>query len=217
MTPQGRRWMRGLWPVLILLASALFLRSRSHAEVLPPHHDLESFPARIGDRTGAPVVIPSGDLAVLGPGHFVERDYQGAGAPPIDLFLAYFPRQTTGDTIHSPKHCLPGAGWTPLESKIIRVPWGAGKVLTANEYVLGLGDSKEVAIYWFQSHGRTLANEYWVKFYLVEDALRMNRTDGAMIRVMTPAESGESVAAAEQRALGFVREILPVLGKYIPN
>ncbi|MGH9449012.1 MAG: exosortase C-terminal domain/associated protein EpsI [Terriglobia bacterium] len=217
MNQTRRTWIRGLWPVLVLFLAALFLHSRSHAEVLPPHRALDTFPARIGSWDGTTLTIPSSALAVLGPGHFLERLYTDPGKPSVDLFLAYFPAQSTGDTIHSPKHCLPGAGWTPVKSTIIHIPWGSGQTLTANYYVLELGLSKEVVIYWFQSHGRTLASEYWVKYYLVADALRMNRTDGAMIRVITPLADNEPLTSGKQRALDFTRRILPMLGEYIPQ
>ncbi|MDE3179616.1 MAG: EpsI family protein [Acidobacteriota bacterium] len=210
-------WIWGLWPVILLLIAAVFLHSRSHAEVLPLHSSLDSFPVQIGQWDGSPLTIPSSALAVLGPGHFLERLYTAPGKPAVDLFLAYFPVQTTGDLIHSPKHCLPGAGWTPVNSTIISVPWGDGQTLTANYYVLEMGLNKEVVVYWFQSHGRTVASEYWVKFYLVADALRMNRTDGAMVRVITQVAQDETLPRAKDRALGFTREILPMLHKYIPN
>lgn len=217
MSAHNQKWIRGVWPVLILLVAALFLHSRSHAEVLPPHEELSNFPARIGAWDGTTLTIPSQALAVLGPGHFLERLYTHPGKPSVDLFLAYFPVQSTGDTIHSPKHCLPGAGWTPVESKIIHVPWGNGNVLNANYYVLQLGLNKEVVIYWFQSQGRTVASEYWAKFYLVADALRVNRTDGALVRVITPVAVGEDLNAGKERALDFTRLVLPMLGKFIPN
>lgn len=217
MTRQKPNWIRGLWPVLLLVLAAVFLQSRSHAEVLPPHEKLSAFPAQIGPWSGTLLTIPSASLAVLGPGHFLERLYNAPGKPNVDLFLAYFPKQSTGDVIHSPKHCLPGAGWSPVHSSIIHVPWGNGNVLTANYYVLEMGLSKEIVIYWFQSHGRTIASEYWVKFYLVEDALRMNRTDGAMVRVITPLGYAEPLSSGKTRAVDFAKLILPMLSKYIPN
>lgn len=218
MSLQKHPWIRGIFPVLLLLAAALFLHGHMHAELLPPHSKLASFPPQIGPWTGKTLTIPSEDLAILGPGEFLERDYQNPSKPVgIDLFIAYFPSQKTGDTIHSPKHCLPGSGWTPVESSVIHVPWGNGKVLNANYYVLQLGLSREVVIYWFQSHGRTVASEYWARFYLVTDALRMNRTDGALVRVISPVASQEPMKNAQQRVLNFTKEILPLLGNYIPQ
>jgi EpsI family protein len=217
MTLAKEPWVRSLWPVLVLFAAALFLRTHSHAETLPPHQNLDAFPDRIGAWTGTDVMIPRADLQVLGPGQFLERRFHSPDQQPIDLFIAYFPSQATGDQIHSPKHCLPGSGWTPFYSTVVHVPWGSGKVLNANYYALELGSDREVVLYWFQSHGRTTASEYWEKFYLVADALRLNRTDGALVRVITDMSGGEGLASAEQRALAFTRHILPLLGSYIPR
>jgi EpsI family protein len=217
MTSSKLSWVRGLWPFLLLVAAALFLHTHSHAEVLPPHEDLGTFPQRIGAWTGTGIVIPKADLQVLGPGHFLERRYDAPDKPSIDLFVAYFPEQTTGDQIHSPKHCLPGSGWTPFYSSVVHIPWGKDKILNANYYALQLGSDREVVLYWFQSHGRTTASEYWEKFYLVADALRTNRTDGALVRVITGLADQETLASGEQRALAFTKQVLPLLGSYIPR
>jgi EpsI family protein len=213
----SRSWVRGLWPVLLLITTGVFLRTHSHAEVLPPHRNLDAFPKRIGRWVGANVTIPKADLQVLGPGDFLERTYGAPDSPPIDFFLAYFPKQTTGDQIHSPKHCLPGAGWSPFYSTVVRIPWGHDRVLNANYYALQLGADREVVLYWFQSQGRTTASEYWEKFYLVADALRTNRTDGALVRVITGLTDRETLVSGEQRALAFTKQILPLLGSYIPR
>lgn len=217
MSEFGRSWVRGIYPVLLLLAAALLLHRYVQAEVLPPHQTVDSFPSQIGPWKGSTITIPSADLAILGPGEFLERLYHNPEKPSVDFFLAYFPSQRTGDTIHSPKHCLPGSGWTPVQSSVISVPWGDGNVLHANEYVLQLGSSREVVLYWFQSHGRTVASEYWARLYLLADAVRTNRTDGALVRVIAPVAEGETVASGEKRALGFTQLILPLLGKYIPR
>ncbi|HEX5481608.1 MAG TPA: EpsI family protein [Terriglobia bacterium] len=213
-----RSWVRGIFPILLLLLAALFLHRHLRAEVLPPHTKLAMFPSQIGAWAGRTLTIPSADLAILGPGEFLERDYQDPVKPAgIDLFIAYFPSQKTGDTIHSPKHCLPGAGWTPVVSSVIQVPWDDGKILHANYYVLQLGGSREVVIYWFQSHGRTVASEYWARFYLVTDALSMNRTDGALVRLISPVANQEPLESAKGRVLAFTKQILPLLRNYIPQ
>jgi len=105
---------------LVLLAStALFLQARGRSEVFPPRLPLASFPEQVGNWSGTDVEIPKDVREVLGPGDFLLRIYRSddESKPFTDLFIAYFPTQRAGDTIHSPKNCLPGAGWTPIDSR----------------------------------------------------------------------------------------------------
>ncbi len=142
---------------------------------------------------------------------------QTQAEPYVDLFIAYFPSQRAGDTIHSPKHCLPGAGWLPLESSRIRVPIASRTGVPMNRYVIGKGDDRQLVLYWYYAHERAVASEYSAKFYLVTDSIRMNRSDGAMIRLTTPLRNGESSDQAEQRLLSFANEISPQLDRFIPR
>jgi EpsI family protein len=92
-----------------------------------------------------------------------------------------------------------------------------GRAITVNRYVIAKGLERRLVLYWYQAHGRVVASEYWAKFYLVADAIRMNRSDGALIRVTTPIAENESPVSAEQRGVAFVRDVLPLLGRYIPE
>jgi EpsI family protein len=211
-------WIRSLFVATLLAAAGLFLHVRSRAEVLPPREALTSFPQQVGEWVGQDVGIPPKVLEVLGPGEFLERTYSRSSEEPIvDLFLAYFPSQRTGDTIHTPKNCLPGAGWTPIESSRMLLGRPGGSPITVNRYVIAKGSDRLLVLYWYQAHGRVVASEYWAKYYLVADAIRMNRTDGALIRVITPVASGEGSQRAEQRALRFTQGIVPLLDDYIPR
>jgi EpsI family protein len=135
----------------------------------------------------------------------------------VDLFLAYFPSQRSGDTIHSPRHCLPGAGWQFTENGELQLKDPSGRPLTVNLYVISKGDERQVVLYWYQAHGRVIANEYRAKFYQMWDAMRLNRTDGSLVRVITPITQGESLDSARDRAAGFAQQLLPLLGSYIPS
>jgi len=207
------------WLVVPLLAGTLlFLRSRGSTENLPVHEPLTSFPIQVADWQGTEVIIPQWALEVLGEGEFLERSYVRAAAEPaVDLFLAYFPSQRMGSTIHSPQNCLPGAGWTPTAFSRLGLPaqeTGNGRV---NRYVLAKGLDRMLVLYWYQAHGRVIASEYWAKFYLVGDSITMNRSDGALVRVMTNIDPHESDASAEKRGMAFVRDLLPTLNRYIPQ
>lgn len=206
-------------PVLALLAgTALLLELRSRAEILPPRIEIALFPKRIGNWVGTDQPFPHDVLEALGPGEFLQRNYQRSPKePPIDFFLAYFPSQRSGDTIHSPKNCLPGAGWTPLESARMPIVGPGVGTIVANRYVIAKGMDRQIVLYWYQAHGRVVASEYWAKLYLVIDSIRLNRSDGALVRIVTALGPGESQASAQQRVVEFARTILPALGRHIPG
>jgi EpsI family protein len=158
-------------------------------------------------------------LEVLGPGDFLLRVYQDQAAQqaPIDLFIAYFPSQRAGDTIHSPQHCLPGAGWTPIENTPMQLTMPGHAPFPVNRYIIAKGDARQVVLYWYWAHDRGVASEYWAKFYLVADSIRMNRTDGALVRISTPMYRGETVDDAMQRIMPFSNSMTPLLESYIPR
>lgn len=218
LNPRIISWRRYLPVALLLAATAGVLLARSTAEDIPAHEPLKTFPNPIGAWQGTDIPITPNELAVLGPGDFMMRNYQRLPAEPaVNLFIAFFPSQRSGDAIHSPQNCLPGAGWTPVEKSRISVVRPDGRVMRVNKYVIAKGLDRQLVYYWYQAHGRVTPSEYWAKAYLVSDAIRMNRTDGAMVRIVTPIvrEGGEK--EGEARALGFAHLVLPLLDTYIPR
>lgn len=203
--------------VVLILLAAIFLQARQRAEVFPPRAPLQSFPRALGSWTGTDVALDSDTLQVLGPGDFLLRIYQKDQEPQLDLFVAYFPSQRAGDTIHSPQHCLPGSGWMPIENERITLSMPGHAAFPVNRYVIRKGDARRIVLYWYWAHDRGIASEYWAKFYLVADSLRMNRSDGALVRITTGMYPGESSDAAQQRLLPFTRSVLPILDDYIPR
>jgi EpsI family protein len=203
---------------LLIAGAAIFLQVRARSEVFPPRLPLKQFPAQLGAWTGTDVAIDQETLDVLGPGDFLLRIYQNPQKNQyIDLFIAYFRSQRSGDTIHSPQHCLPGSGWTPVENQRITITMPGHEPFPANRYLIAKGDSRELVLYWFWAHDRGVASEYWAKFYLVTDSIKMNRSDGALVRITTPMYPGETADAAQQRILPFAGDLLPLLDSYIPR
>jgi EpsI family protein len=209
---------RFLVAATLIAATALFLSARSRSEVFPPRLPLSQFPAQLDQWSGVDVPIDSEVRDVLGPGDFLLRVYQdNSKSNYIDLFVAYFRSQRAGDTIHSPKNCLPGAGWVQVESTRVTLDVPGHQPFPATRYLIAKGDSKQVVLYWYWAHNRGIASEYWAKFYLVADSMRMNRSDGSLIRVTTPLYEGESVESAQERLLPFVNAVVPQLQNYIPQ
>jgi EpsI family protein len=200
----------------LLAGTAGLLQARRKMELIPKREPVRSFPVQLGSWRGQDQRISDDVLAILGPGDFASRIYTQAGQPFVGFFLAYFPSQQTGDTIHSPKNCLPGSGWMPVESARIVIAGNNGRFVQANRYIIQKGIDRQLVVYWYQAHGRAVASEYWSRFYLVADAIRMNRTDGALIRIITPIQEGEAWEIAQQRAVSFAQQVLPQLDNYVP-
>jgi len=209
---------------LLVAAAALLLQARTQSEVFPPRHPLREFPAQLestqfGIWKGTDVALEQDVLDKLGPGDFLLRFYQNQENPQLyfDLFIAYFRSQRAGDTIHSPQNCLPGAGWIPVERSRITVAAPGHTPFPANRFIIAKGEARQLVLYWYWAHDRGVASDYWAKYYLVADSIRMDRSDGSLVRLKTPIYPGETADAAEQRLLPFANEIVPRLATYIPR
>ena len=138
---------------------------------------------------------------------------------PVALYVGYYESQRTGDTIHSPQNCLPGAGWLPVRTSRIdlRVP-GREEPVTVNSLLIQKGLERQVVLYWYQSHGRVVASDYLSKAYLVYDAARHRRSDAAMVRVISPVgPSDTSDRETEARAARFIQAMFPDLERLLPT
>ena len=204
---------------LLLGAAAFVMQARSNNEVFPPRDPLNSFPNQFGPWVGQELVIDQQTLDILGAGEFIHRNFENPKPPQpwIDLLIAYFPSQKAGDTIHTPNHCLQGEGWVPIQRDVIQLSRPDGSTFPANRFVTSKGGDRELVIYWFQAHDRALANEYWSKYYLVADSIRLHRSDGALVRLITPMYRKESADAAQARVLNLGSQIVPLLNRYIPR
>lgn len=221
------------WTVILLLAvTALLLHSRGDTDRVPPSEPLSQFPITINGWTGQDFPIGEDVLAVLGKGDFLNRVYtKDAGAAkvadidggmeaisaPVSLFIGYFPTQRTGQSIHSPQNCLPGAGWSFDSSHYVYITATDGRKYHVGEYVISNGTTRQFVLYWYQAHGRSIANEYAAKLYMISDAIRLDRTDGALVRVITPIVPGEETAVARARAVRFTANVASLLPAFIPD
>jgi EpsI family protein len=195
-----------------------YLAAKSASEPVVSRASLAEFPQTIGEWSGIPTdPFPPNVLAVLGVDEHVNRFY-AAGPRLAHLYIGYYRSQREGDAIHSPMNCLPGAGWQAVETATVDLTPG-GVPIHINRFVIQKGLDKQLVLYWYQSHGRAVASDYWSKIYLVLDSIRFNRTDAALVRVIAPfnenATSPESLA--EQNAISLVDAVYPLLGRYLPS
>lgn len=202
--------------ITILSVAAIGLRALANHAPVPMRKPLDSLPYVIQGMSGKDTGISEEILEVLGNGEFLSRIYEKPGATPIFVYIAYYPKQERGDAIHSPKNCLPGSGWETILSDRVPLHFPPQEPVEINRFVVQKDRQKQLVYYWYQSHGRTIASEYWGKIYLVLDALRMGRTDVALVRVSTPMDPNQA-GLSESQLRAFVDEFYPVLPDFLPE
>lgn len=134
---------------------------------------------------------------------YVSRVYSQAGKQ-LGLFIAYYAEQRSGESMHSPKHCLPGSGWEIWQYGSVDVPIKGGGSVAVNKYSIHKGSERDVVLYWYQSGSRVIASEYLGKFLLMKDAVLDGRTDGALVRIVLPDRPG-----AIEQGVAFAAELIP--------
>jgi len=202
---------------LLLLATAVCLRASTTQERVPPHRPLAEMPRHLGEWTAqGEREFDAATLAVLRADDYVSRPYTRPNGDLADLYVGYYQSQREGDTVHSPMNCLPGAGWQLLAVGRSSIEAAPGRSILVNRDVVQQGLDTRLVLYWYQSHGRAVASEYWSRAYLVLDGLRLHRTDGSLIRVISPIRDADA-AAVERGAADFVRALAPVLNRHLPE
>ncbi len=210
------RYARVLTGVLIIQATLFY--TASHGENMIPAQALDHLPTTVGSwfmtQQG---VVEKETLDVLKADDTLSRSYgskvEGGSA---NLFVAYFRSQRAGQSPHSPKNCLPGAGWSQTISGFIDVPIEqTHQTIRINRYIVSKGDEKSAVLYWYQTPHRVIADEYDAKFWLVADSIRYHRSDTALVRVIVPVH-GDDDDKAVNLGVKFVQTMYPVLRGYLP-
>jgi len=189
------------------------------AATIPAHEPLADFPSQLGKwKTANEGALSGSLLSVLLADDYILRRYRDPAGQSADLFIAYYRTERAGENMHSPKNCMPGSGWEPIETDRLSLGTDeAGQPLWVNRYVVEKDGQRELVLYWYQAHGRVIASEYWGKIYLVWDSLRSRRRDGALVRISLPIPQADDSAAASNAALDLARTALPYLPRFLPN
>ncbi len=189
-----------------------------HGEDVHPNKPLSSFPTSIGQWTGTQDKFDARIYQALGVDDSFLANYRNPEAPSVQLYIGFYQSQREGDLIHSPKNCMPGAGWNIVETSIETLTGVAESTKKTNviKLVLQNGIQKQVVLYWFQSRGRIISSEYMQKIYLVIDSIMRHRTDGSFVRLIAPVSNND-----EDNALNtlkdFAVQLMPILNDYIPS
>ena len=173
-------------------------------------YPLERIPHQILDWAGtADPPLDRNMLAVLRPSSYLSRTYR-RGADTIGLFVSYYSQQKAGESMHSPKNCLPGNGWQVWEAGEIAVSV-AGDPVRINKYRVQKGSQRMLVLYWYQTQHRIIASEYVGKLCLVWDSIARGHTAGSIVRITIP-DTHEALGEATAFAAAAIAEMRICLG-----
>jgi len=209
------------WVAAALLALAVVpaLLIPERIEAAPARAEFAEFPLSLGEWSGQRDRLEEAYVAELKFTDYLLANYQRHGADVVNLYVAYYASQRKGESVHSPKGCLPGGGWVieQFGQRNIAGTGAGGHPLTVNRAVIARGSDRQLVYYWFQQRGRVMTNEYLVKWFLFWDSLTRNRTDGALVRLITPVAAASGTDGAEGVLEEFARAAEPRLEAYLPD
>ena len=205
--------------VILLAASLVLAQGVEFREKIPPNKSLSQFPLTIGQWIGKRESMEQRFINALDLSDYVIVDYKNSLGKQINFYTAYYESQRKGESIHSPATCLPGSGWTFNDAGTVRIPvtYKSNITMPVNRAYMLKNDYRQLSYYWFPQRGRILTNAYQLKLYAFWDALTRQRTDGALVRVITPVYKDENLENAEKRLQSFTRELVPELAKFLPD
>ena len=202
---------------VVLLSQAGIFYGFSRGEKVPSYRSFDTFPDQIGAwKVYQREPIEDDVKSVLRADDYISAWYADGPNSAADLFVAFFKSQRLGQAPHSPKNCLPGSGWiwTVSDEIPVAVPNRADPIVV-NRYIVTRGEARSLVLYWYQSRDRVVASEYKAKVFVIADALRYNRTDTALIRVVVPVQNSKD-DVAQKTAVDFVRAFFGTLRSYLP-
>jgi EpsI family protein len=205
---------------VVLLGGTLALsQGMEFREKVPMTRPFSEFPVQVGEWSGTRQSMDQKFMDELDLSDYAIMDYRNMSGKNVNFYVAYYESQRKGESIHSPETCLPGSGWIFNQAGVVNVFVAGTKkgFMSVNRAFIQKGAYKELAYYWFPQRGRVLTNAYQLKLFAFWDALTRQRTDGALVRLITPVYENEPLDHADERLQSFTKEIVPVLGGFIPE
>jgi len=201
-----------------MILTMVCLKYLSHGENTQLNRPFSTFPKQIGEWVGKEDHFDKRIYDVVGVDDSLLCSYTTSDGRQVHLYIGFYRSQREGDLIHSPKHCMPGAGWNIIQvslEELIIPNHNPGRIKLI-KLVLKKGAQRQVVLYWFQSRGRFISSEYMQKIYLVIDSIIKHRTDGSFVRLIAPVNNNDEEKTVKNLK-DFAKLLIPILQEYIPS
>ena len=225
LKPEARRGFAGVFQphfiVAVVLLGLTWLLSIGveFREKIPIKQSLAQFPLQMAEWAGSRQIMEQKFVDTLDLSDYTIVDYKNAQGKTVNFYVAYYESQRKGESIHTPATCLPGGGWIFKQAGAVTVPLPGHneEFMRVNRAFMHRSGYRQLSYYWFPQRGRILTNAYQLKIFAFWDALTRHRTDGALVRLITPVYESEELKDADARLQGFTRKIVPLLSEFIPD
>ena len=207
-------------PILVISMLVLVIvTSKEKTSALPDRLDFSGFPMTTENYVGIKESFEFDIIDALNFDDYLIANFTStkSDSGSYNIYIGYYATQSADKVPHSPKACLPGGGWIITDSNVVTFSLEGGGSISANRAIIHKGDNKQLVYYWFKQRNRLITSEYLVKWYLLVDSISKNRTDGALVRYVTPMSAGEDLSSAENRLRKFIVEVNPLANQYIPD
>jgi exosortase D (VPLPA-CTERM-specific) len=220
----NKSWKALFAPPQFVVAAVLLILTLSISmgvefrEKIPASKPFSQFPLTVSTWEGNRQYMEQKFITELDLSDYTMIDFKSGDGKHVDFYVAYYESQRKGESIHSPETCLPAGGWVFRQAGTVTVPLSqVAKSMTVNRAFIEKSGQRQLSYFWFPARGRILTNLWELKFYTFWDSLTRQRTDGALVRLITPVLQGEQVEDAERRLQEFTKQIVPVLDGFIPK
>jgi EpsI family protein len=199
----------------LLAGAAILLHTTNHPVKVPVRRPLKEMALSLAGWRGADIPITERIVAAAGVDDYLNRSYADGDGNRVEVYVGYYGSQRSGDLVHSPKNCLPAAGWEWVRKGTLAVQLAGRAPILVNDFRIAKGLSQDLVFYWYQGRGRAVADEYQAKLWMIADAVTRRRNDGSLVRIVVPIQESES--RARELGVKFLRVFYPRLSEFIPD
>jgi exosortase D (VPLPA-CTERM-specific) len=205
--------------VVLVSGATLEYTTPERPEIAPSRMEFVDFPSHFGQwQEASRDRLDQVYLDALLLDDYLLTNYRDPAGLPVNFYVAYYRSQRNGMSVHSPRLCLPGGGWNILSFEQHQIPGTVGRASwPVNRVIIEQGGQQQLVYYWFRERGKRLTNEYTVRWYLFWDALKMHRTDGALVRLVVPVPKGTNAASLDAELTSFASLTEETLARYVPD
>lgn len=201
------------------LAATLALSqfASTDALVIPDRRPFASVPQEFPGWTSEVLAIDPSVAEALAADDTIVANLVSPDGERVNIYFAYLDAQRDGRSWHSPRQCIPGGGWRIISHDILKRETADGRSMAYNRLIIQQRDYQQLVYYWYDQRGRKIANEFVMKFWLIIDAVTRKRSDGAMVRLITPVTNTAGVEEADRTLRDTMARVEMFLPSYVPD